>query len=67
VRVWEAEEKSGSGEAGTIIHSSSEGIDVATGKGVIRLLKLQLPGGRVLTAAELLHSRASEFAVGKSL
>jgi methionyl-tRNA formyltransferase len=67
VRVWEAEEKTGTGNAGTIIHSSSEGIDVATGNGVIRLLKLQLPGGRVLTAAELLHSRASEFAVGKML
>lgn len=40
---------------GTVIAASSEGIDVATGDGILRLQELQLPGGKRLSAAQFLH------------
>lgn len=69
VRVWEAvviAEKNKQ-QPGTILQADAAGIDVATGDGVLRLVKLQLPGGRVLTAAEILNARKNDFAVGKNL
>lgn len=69
-RVWQAEvvEKNVSTlQPGTIVQASSQGIDVATGNNVLRLQKLQLPGGRVLSAADILNARRNEFAEGKLL
>jgi methionyl-tRNA formyltransferase len=43
---------------GHIIAAGAEGVDVATGAGVLRLLQMQWPGGRVLTAAEAANGRA---------
>jgi len=42
---------------GKIVATRSEGIDVATGGGLLRLLRLQRPGGRQLSAAEYLNAR----------
>lgn len=42
---------------GQIVAAAPEGIDVATNKGQLRLLRLQRPGGRQLGAAEFLNSR----------
>lgn len=70
IRIWQAEviEKNiSSSVPGTIIQASSQGIDVTTGKNVLRILKLQLPGGRILTAAEVLNARRNEFAAGNQL
>lgn len=50
---------------GTIVQASKEGIDVATGKGILRLLSLQLPGGKMLPVHSFYHSRANEFVTGK--
>lgn len=50
---------------GTIIETSKMGIDVATGNGILRLEILQLPGGKPLSAKDLLNAHAQEFAVGK--
>jgi methionyl-tRNA formyltransferase len=41
--------------AGTVLAVGSEGIDVATGAGVLRLEVLQKPGGKPLQAAEFLR------------
>jgi len=43
---------------GRIAAASAEGIDVTTGAGQLRILNLQWPGGRQLTAAQAVHGRA---------
>jgi len=42
---------------GEIVSASRDGIDVATGDGVLRLLRIQREGGRVITAADYLNAR----------
>jgi methionyl-tRNA formyltransferase len=46
-----------SAEAGRVWRTGPDGIDVATGEGSVRVLELQPPGGRNLTAREFLNSR----------
>jgi methionyl-tRNA formyltransferase len=43
---------------GTVIAESKSGIDIATGDGVVRILSLQLPGGKRLTAEQFLNGRS---------
>jgi methionyl-tRNA formyltransferase len=43
---------------GTVLSASAEGVDVATGDGVLRLLSLQKPGGKPLQADEFLRGFA---------
>ncbi len=42
---------------GTVISANKDGIDIACGQGVLRLLSVQRDGGRVLSAAEYLNAR----------
>jgi len=42
---------------GTVLAGPGDGLAVATGEGVVRLLRLQRPGGRMLGAAEFLRGR----------
>ena len=42
---------------GTVLAAGKEGLDVATGKGVLRVLELQPAGGRVLAAADFARGR----------
>ncbi len=51
--------------AGTVLGADSEGLLVATGSGVLRCLRLQKPGGKMLAAPEFL--RGSPVAVGTVL
>jgi methionyl-tRNA formyltransferase len=44
--------------AGTIVAAGREGIDVATGEGVLRLLKVQAPSGRVMDAEAYLAAHS---------
>lgn len=70
VRIWEAVvvEKNVENQCpGTILQTSTDGIDVATGQFVLRLLKIQLPGGRVLPVRDILNSRQRDFSVGTLL
>lgn len=48
VKVWQAEvlAQEHTAEPGTVLRSSPEGIDIATGSGVLRLLELQKAGGK---------------------
>jgi methionyl-tRNA formyltransferase len=69
LRVWEAQviKKEINETPGKILHTSRDGIDIATGKNILRLLKLQLPSGRVLSATEILNAHQHDFAAGKIL
>jgi methionyl-tRNA formyltransferase len=43
---------------GTVVRAGAAGVDVAAGAGVLRLLALQRPGGRMLPAGEFLRGYA---------
>lgn len=44
--------------AGSVIAESKAGIDIATGQGVVRILRLQMAGGKPLTAADFINARS---------
>jgi methionyl-tRNA formyltransferase len=69
IRVWEAsvQQSLTNQPPGTIVKVSASGIEVATGKNVLRLQKIQFPGGKVLAVSDILNSRQRDFAVGKLL
>ncbi|MES2998137.1 MAG: methionyl-tRNA formyltransferase [Pseudomonadota bacterium] len=68
LRVWSAqvleEQATINAAPGVILNAKPEGIDVTTGAGILRLLQLQLPGGRCLPVSELLHGRSHLFRPG---
>jgi methionyl-tRNA formyltransferase len=57
-RIWRARvvDGAGAGPPGQVLAAGSAGIDVATGKGVLRLLELQRPGGRRVSATDYLNA-----------
>jgi methionyl-tRNA formyltransferase len=62
VRVWKSVRVRSSGaepdaEPGTVVNAACGGIDVATGCEVLRLLELQPPGKRRMSAADFLNAR----------
>ncbi len=58
LRIWSARALPGTSmpKPGAVITAGPEGIDVATGDGILRVTKLQLPGGRPLNAGALVNS-----------
>jgi len=59
LRIWQATPLQGHAEPpGRIVHTGPDGIDVACGDGLLRLLRLQLPGKRPVTAGEFANGRA---------
>lgn len=66
VRIWQAGVLSDSTESspGSILAVSPEGIDVACGKGRLRLLQIQLPGAKALPVAEVLKAKSDLFRTG---
>lgn len=69
VKVWQAEviTQDHCQRAGTLLKADKQGIDVATGKGVLRLLTLQPPGKKAMSVTDLLNSRRDWFEPGTQL
>lgn len=59
LRIWEAHSLSDNANTtpGTVVAESKQGIDIATGKGILRVTRLQLPGGKSLSVADFINSR----------
>ena len=67
IKIWSAEilPLTCTAPAGTIIDSGAWGMDVCTGKNILRITKLQLSGGKPLDVRDVMNSRAAMFAKGK--
>jgi len=59
VRIWEAEVSGGDVGAppGTVLGATPDGIEVACGRGSLRILRLQLAGRKPLAAREFIQGR----------
>mgnify|MGYP005748385739 CR=1 FL=1 len=58
LRLWEAQAIDGEGPPGTVVAEGPEGIDIACGAGLLRVTRLQLPGGKPLAARDFLNGRS---------
>jgi methionyl-tRNA formyltransferase len=69
LRIWQASasHENTSAKPGEIINASAESINVATGKGILRLEKLQFPGGKIITANDIWNSSRKDFTIGQTL
>lgn len=67
IRIWQAETQNitSNVEPGMINQAAKNGIDVATGEGILRLLKIQLPGGKPLLIKDILNAHSKIFAKEK--
>ena len=54
LKIWQAEVTDASGEPGVLLRADANGIVTGCGKGALRVLSLQLEGGRRLTTREFL-------------
>jgi len=60
VKIWQASAVEAKGKPGEILSASSEGVVVACGSGALKLLELQKPGGKRLSAAQFIQGFAME-------
>ena len=56
LRIWRAAVVPGQGAPGTVVDAGRDGVDVACGSECLRLLEVQLPGGRRISAADFSNS-----------
>lgn len=67
LRVWEAcvIHQDHHAAPGTLLAASHQGIDIATGDKILRLLSLQQPGGKTMSAADFYNARQTELLAGE--
>ncbi|VAW88740.1 Methionyl-tRNA formyltransferase [hydrothermal vent metagenome] len=60
LRIWQAVAIPADSDSvsGTVIEANKTGIDIATGDGLLRLLQVQLPGGRQVSSGDFLNAYA---------
>ena len=61
IHAAKAIDANGGAAPGTVVAATRDGIDVACGDGVLRLLTLQREGGRVVSAADYLNARRGQL------
>ena len=64
LKVLAVQLSEGNGGPGTVLAADKSGLTVACGEGALRLTRLQLPGGKPLSFADLYNSRREQFAPG---
>lgn len=67
LKVWSATVEEGTGQPGEILDCSKQGLLVACGEQALRLTRLQLPGGKPLSFADLYNARRDQFTAGQLL
>jgi len=67
LRIWEACALPNETDAlpGTLIAATSAGLDIACASHVLRILSLQLPGGKVLSVRDFYHAHQHQLTVGE--
>lgn len=65
MRIWRAEPltEENDAEPGAVLRSAKSGIDVATGQGVLRIIQLQMPGKRSMSAADFINAHSMDGVV----
>jgi methionyl-tRNA formyltransferase len=65
LRIWEARDApvADTGVPGTVLAAGRDGIVVATGRGALRLLRVQMPGRRAVDAGDFANAHALAGAV----
>jgi methionyl-tRNA formyltransferase len=69
VKIWQASvsEETTDAQPGTVIAATKQGIQVATGNGVLTLLNMQLAGKKAMPVQDILNARKEWFTVGQLL
>ena len=69
VKVWQATVITANTQVapGTILEATKQGIQVATGDGILNLVSLQPAGKKAMSAQDLLNSRREWFVPGNRL
>jgi methionyl-tRNA formyltransferase len=62
LRIWQTEvvDQAANGPPGKVIRVDKQGIDIATANGLLRLKKIQLPGGKPMTVDAFLNAHSIE-------
>jgi methionyl-tRNA formyltransferase len=67
MRIWQARPLDSTtpdgAQPGQVLEAGKGGIDVATGAGVLRIIELQMPGKRAMSAADFLNAHSVDGAV----
>jgi methionyl-tRNA formyltransferase len=69
IKVWQADVMSDNTQQtpGSIVQANKDGLDIATGNGILRIKQLQLPGKKAMSFADVFNARQELFLTGTIL